>query len=80
MAFITGRLMLSHALLFVLVYVLSVLFSIIITSIREEKAGLYASRVFVCLFCTSKLCPFSILLGVRDWLQLVIVALHGLFY
>ena len=29
----------------------SVLFSIVITSCREEGAGLWSSRAFVCLFC-----------------------------
>ena len=27
-------------------------FSIVITSLGEERAGLCASRAFVCLFCT----------------------------
>ena len=27
-------------------------FSIVITTLREEGAGLYASRAFVCLLCT----------------------------
>ena len=42
--------MLRLALLFVLVF--SVLFSIVITSLGEMRAGLCASSVFVCLFCT----------------------------
>ena len=29
-----------------------ILFSIVITSLGEEGAGLHASRAFVCLFCT----------------------------
>ena len=29
-----------------------ILFSIVITSLGEEGAGLCASRAFVCLFCT----------------------------
>ena len=32
-------------------HLLSVLFSIVITSLGEERAGIYASRAFVCLFC-----------------------------
>ena len=51
MVFTTGRLMLSRALLFVLVFL--VLFSTVITSLGEERAGLCASRAIVCLFCTS---------------------------
>ena len=38
-------------LLFVLVFLFSP-FSIVITSLGEEGAGLCASRAFVCLFCT----------------------------
>ena len=70
--------MLSLALLFILVCVLSV-FSIVITPLGEERAGLCASRAFVCLFCVD-FCPFSCPLGVRDWLRLVIVTLPGHFY
>ena len=55
-------------------------FSIVITSLWEERARLCASRAFVCLFCTRYLYPFSLPLGVRGWLRLVIVALPGLFY
>ena len=33
-------------------------FSIVITSLGEEGAGLYASRAFVCLLCTYKFLPF----------------------
>ena len=32
-------------------HVLSVLFSIMITSHGEEKAGLYVSRAFACVLC-----------------------------
>ena len=67
--------MLSLALLFVL-ELFSVLISIVITSLGEERAGLYASRATVCLFCTR----FSLPLGVSGWLRLVLVALPGLFY
>ena len=41
--------MLSLVLLFVLVFISP--FSIVITSLGEERAGLYVSRAFVCLFC-----------------------------
>ena len=54
--FTTGRFMtLSLALLFVLVLLLFFFpspFSIVITSLGEERAGLWASRACVCLFCT----------------------------
>ena len=47
------------ALLFVLVFFFVLFFvfffgpfSIVITSLGEERAGLCASRAFVCLFCT----------------------------
>ena len=36
----------------------SVCFSILITSLGEEEAGLCASRTFVCLFCA---CTFYVL-------------------
>ena len=45
MFFTTGRFILSPALLFVLVFVSP--FSIVITSLGEEKAGLCTSREFV---------------------------------
>ena len=32
--------------------VFSVLFSVVISSLGEERAGLCISRAFVCLFCT----------------------------
>ena len=35
-----------------------ILFSIVITSLGEEGAGLCASRAFVCLFCTCKFLSF----------------------
>ena len=43
------------------------------------KAGLYASRAFVCLFARVSFCPFSLPLGVGCWLRVVIVALPGFF-
>ena len=48
------------------------------TSLGEERAVLFVSRAFV-YFARVNLCPFSLPLGVRDWLRLVIVALPGLF-
>ena len=42
----------------------SVCFSILITSLGEEGAGLCASRAFVC-FARVCLCPFSLPLGCR---------------
>ena len=42
-------------------------FRIMITSLGEERAGLCASRAFVCLLCTRYFFPFSLPLGVRGW-------------
>ena len=57
------------------------LFSIVIISLGEERAGLCASgAVFCMLFARVRFCPFSHPLGVRGWLWLVIVALPRLFY
>ena len=47
-----------------------------IISLGEERAGLCASRV--CLFWHIKFCPFSLPLGVRRWLRIVLVALPDL--
>ena len=55
-------------------------FSIVITSLAEEGAGLCVSRAFVCLFCMCFFFPFSLPLGVGSWLWFVIVVLPGLFY
>ena len=55
-----------------------VLFGTVITSPWEEKAGLYASRAFVCASCMHYFL-FSLPHGDRGWLRLVIVTLHGLF-
>ena len=63
----------SHVLLFVLVF--SVLFSIVTTSLGEE--GLFVD-LFV-YFAYVNLCPFSLPLGIRDWLRLVIVTLRGCY-
>ena len=52
MVFTTGGFILSFALSFVhMSLFFSVLFSIMITSLGEERAGLCASRAFVYLFC-----------------------------
>ena len=72
--------MLSLALRFVLVLLFFFFFfffffspfSIVITSLGEERAGVYASRAFV------NFCPFSLPLGVRGLPWLVIVTLPGL--
>ena len=53
-------------------------FSIVITSLGEDGAGLYASRAFVC-FVRVSFCHVS-RLGVGGWQRFVIVALPGLFY
>ena len=57
-------------------------FSILITSLLEEGAGLCASRALVCLFCTCLFLffVFFLPLGVGDWLRFVIVALPGPFF
>ena len=57
----------------------SVCFSILITSLGEEGAGLCASSTFVC-FARICFCHFSLPLGVEGWLQFVIVAYHGPLY
>ena len=54
-------------------------FSIVITSLVEDGAGLCASREFV-YFTPVNFCPISLPLGVSDWLRLLIVALPGRFY
>ena len=73
--FTPGCFRLSLALLFVLVCFQSCL-ALWSPCIGEERAGLCASHVIVCFFCTCLICPFS--LGVRGWLWLVLVALPGL--
>ena len=71
--------MLNLALLFVLVFL--VLFSIVITSLGEERELVYVlfMHLFVYFACVN-ICQFSLPLGVRDWLRFVFVALPGLFY
>ena len=54
-------------------------FSIAITSLREERANLSASRTFV-RFVLILICQFPLPLGVWEGLRFVIVALPGLFY
>ena len=64
-------------------HVFSVLFSNVIISLGEERAGLSASHVIVCLFCMHLILSFfssSWYQPVRGWLRLVLVALPGLFY
>ena len=58
----------------------SVHFSILITLLGEEGAGLCASRTFVCLFCAFIFLSFFFPLGVEGWLRFVIVAYPGPFY
>ena len=54
----------------------SVCFSILVTSLGEEGAGLCASRTFVCLFCA---CMFLSFFS-SSWPRFVIVASSGPFY
>ena len=53
-------------------------FSIVITSLGGERAGLCASCASI-YFTRVNHCPFSLPLSVRDWLRLVIVEFPGLF-
>ena len=55
-------------------------FSIVITSLGEKRAGLYTFSAFYFCFARDGLCLFPLLLSVRDWLQLVIVAFPGLLF
>ena len=55
-----------------------ILFSIVITSLGEEGAGLCASLAFICFVLYVSFCHFSLPLGVGGWLWFVIVALPGL--
>ena len=65
--------------LFVLVFLHS--FSIVITSLGEEGAGLCASRAFFVVVVLYVLVfHFSLPLSVGGWLRFVIVTLPGLFY
>ena len=65
--------MFGLALLFV--YVFYCPFSILITLLGEEGAGLCAYRAFVYKLCVT----FSLPPSVRGWLRLLLVALPGLF-
>ena len=53
-------------------------FSIVITSLGEERANLIVFRTFV-RFVRAWICRFPIPLGVWEGLRFVIVALPGLF-
>ena len=54
------------------------LFSIVITSLGEERANLSGFRTFVWIVLVW-ICQFSLPLGVWEGLRFVIVALPGLF-
>ena len=81
---VAGRFMLSLYLFFVVVFFSP--FSIVTTSLEDERAGLCASRAsvfvlfFVFLFCFARvdICISPLPLGVGGWLRLVSVALSGL--
>ena len=57
-----------------------ILFSVVLTSLWEEGAGLCASRVFVCFFIRVSFCHFSLPFGVGSGVRFSIAALPGLFY
>ena len=77
MVYSTRRFVLNLALCyFVLVFFSP--FSIVITSLGEEKANLSAFRMFV-RFVLVWFCLFPLPLGVWEGLLLVLVALPGLF-
>ena len=58
MVFTTQRFIFSLALLFVVVFFFPFLFTIVITSIGEDSAGLCVSRAFVCFIYTRKFLSF----------------------
>ena len=64
--------MLSLTFLFVLMLI-CILFSIVVTSLGEERAGLYVSLAFVCLSCVTFCVSFSLPLGVGCRLRSLIV-------
>ena len=70
--------LLSVFLCVVLFLWISVLFSVAITSLGEERANLSAFRTFV-RFVLVYICRFPLPLGVWEGLRFVIVALPGLF-
>ena len=79
-SFTTGSFVLSPDLLF-LFSCFSVLFSIVITSLGEERELVYVVLVHLFVYFARFISViFSLPLCVRDWLQLVIVALPVLFY
>ena len=80
--FITGRFMLSIALLFVLVFFfLSFYHCDHLAWGRESWLGVCVLLVHLFVyFGRVDFFPFSLPLGVRGWLRLVVVALPGLFY
>ena len=56
-------------------------YSIVVTSLGEEREVVYVLLVHLFVyFARVNFCPFSLPLGVRGCLRLVIVALPGLFY
>ena len=75
MAYTTGRFMFSLALLFVLLYFSP--FSVVITSIGDkELVYVVLVHVFV-YFARINVCHFSLPLGIRVWMRLVIMTLLG---
>ena len=58
----------------------SVLFIIVITTLGEDRAGLYVSRAFVCLSCMRSILSFSLPFGVAGLLWLVNLAFTGLSF
>ena len=52
-----------------------------VTSLGEEREVVYVLLVHLFVyFARVNFYPFSLPLGVRGWLRLVVVALPGLFY
>ena len=76
MFYSTRRLILSPTFRFVFVFFRP--FSTAITSLGEERAGVCAFRAFIC-FPRIGFCLFSLPLGIREWLRLVIMAFPWLF-
>ena len=76
-AFTTGRFLLSHALLFVLVLFRSCSALLSPRLWKRELVYVFLVHMFVYVAHVN-FSPFS--LPLRDWLRLVIVALPGLFY
>ena len=64
---------LSSIVFFLLMF--SILFSVVITSLGEGRAGLYVSQTFDCLSCMRHFLSCFSYFGVGGWLRLVIVAL-----